>query len=127
MMGCSNCEKTYMRNLDHVRILAKHSANITKQDQYIYKVNGRIPYYAFSGEEKTEFIEIVRFDRDPADITVLSDNEDQGLDLIGRIEPVVAETERGELTADLGYDIGAVLPDSKPKKVQRPTKKGSKG
>lgn len=121
-MSCANCEKLYKQNLDHVRILAKLSANITQTDQVIFRVNGRIPYYEFAPTTAKEIIETVRFDRLTPDIDVLPNNEVAGLEVIDS----EWESERGTSYADLGEGDGGILSGSEPEAVQGTVKKSRK-
>lgn len=123
MMSCANCEKLYKQNLDHVRILAKLSANITQTDQVIFRVNGRIPYYEFAPTTAKEIIETVRFDRITPDIDVLPDNEITGLDPIGEGG---YDTGQGNIIASLGESDGGILSGSEPEAVQGTVKKSRK-
>ena len=121
-MSCSQCEKQYMQNLDHMRILAKQCAELTQTDQIIFKVNGRVPHYGFAPTASGEIIETIRFDRHAPDIDILSDNEVAGLEPPGD----GGETQPGKAIADLGGDNGAILPGGEPEDVPGTVKKSRK-
>jgi hypothetical protein len=126
-MGCNQCEKVYRQNLDHIRILAGKCAELTGKDQIIYKVHGRIWYYAFSETARGQYIETVRFSRNIADSEVLPDNEDAGLVAANMPEPKISKRKRGKVEESMGDYFGAVLSSVEPEEVQGTPEKGDSG
>ena len=117
-MGCSQCERMYRQNLEHIRILAAKCAELTESDQIIYKVNGRVWYYEFSEKARGEYVETVRFNGKPANIDVLPNNEKSGLVAVDSGEPLAKKRKPRKAQGNLVENIGGVLPSGKSKKVQ---------
>lgn len=105
-----------MKDINHVRALAKQFSNVTEQDVDIvknYKSGvGEVYDFVLSANNKQQAIETIAYVRDDNSESVLSDHEDE------RIQPIVVEqtkkSKRKSFVQPVDGDSGNVLPEDRP-------------
>ena len=113
-MSCLNNRR--MKDINHVRALAKQFSNVTEQDVDIvknYKSGvGEVYDFVLSANNKQPAIEKIAYVRDDHRKIVLSDNEDV------RLQPIVVDqtkkSKRKSFVQPVDGDPGNVLPEDRP-------------
>lgn len=113
-MSCLNNRR--MKDINHVRGLAKQFSNGTKQNVDIIKQNksgvGEVYDFVLSANNKQQAIETIAYVRDDHGQGVLSDNEDERLQAIA-VEQT-KKSKRKSFVQQVDGDPGNVLPEDRP-------------
>lgn len=113
-MSCLNNQR--MKDINHVRALAKQWSNSNEQNVDIIKVQksgvGEVYDFVLSANNKQTAIETIAYVRDDNSESVLSDHEDE------RIQPVIVEqtkkSKRRIPVQSVDGDSGDILPEDRP-------------
>lgn len=113
-MSCLNNRR--MKDINHVRALAKRFSNGTKENVDIIEQNksgvGEVYDFVLSANNKQEAIETIAYIRDDHGQSVLSNHEDE------RLQPVIVEqTKKGKrkpFVRSVAGDSGDVLTEDRP-------------
>lgn len=113
-MSCLNNRR--MKDINHVRALAKQFSNVTEQDVDIvknYKSGvGEVYDFVLSANNKQPSIEKIAYVRDDHGQGVLSDNEDERLQAVA-VEQT-KKSKRKSFVQPVDGDSGNVLPEDRP-------------
>ena len=113
-MSCLNNRR--MKDINHVRGLAKQFSNGTKQNVDIIKQNksgvGEVYDFVLSANNKQQAIETIAYVRDDHGQGILSDNEDERLQAVA-VEQT-KKSKRKSFVQQVDGDSGNVLSENRP-------------
>lgn len=113
-MSCLNNQR--MKDINHVRALAKQFSNVTEQNVDIVKTNrsgvGEVYDFILSANNKQEAVETIAYVRVDHSESVLSDHENE------RVQPTSIEqtkkSKRKPTVQSVDGDTGNILPEDRP-------------